>query len=72
MTISGYEFLPLVFVSLGDGVTVHSATPNANGTQLVLDVSVAANAATGGRVLTVANPATVGIEGNPCSCFSIT
>lgn len=72
VVVSGKEFLPGVFAVAGDGVTVHAATPNAAGTQLTLDVSIAANAPTGTRLLTVANPATVGFAGAPCVCFGVT
>ncbi|MGZ6931776.1 MAG: hypothetical protein ACXVK4_14685 [Acidimicrobiia bacterium] len=72
VTVSGKEFLPGVIAWATDGVTIHSATPNGAGTQLVLDVSVAANAPTGAHLVTVANPAAVGIAGTPCACLGVT
>ena len=55
LTVTGTGFQAGATVSLGAGITVHSAT-RVDATHLTLDVSVAANAALGARTATVTNP----------------
>jgi hypothetical protein len=73
VALEGAEFFAPIFVSVaGDGITVHSVTVNATNDRVFLDVSVAANAPTGSRSVTVANLATVGHAGTICACITVT
>ncbi len=73
VTITGLEFFPGMAATVsGGGIAVHSVTPSANGRQVVLKVSIAANAPTGPRIISIANVAAVGIAGTICGCLTIT
>jgi hypothetical protein len=73
VTLHGAELFDPFFVAVtGGGITVHSATVGATHDQVVLDVSVAADAATGTRTVIVANVAAVGHAGTGCACIAVT
>jgi len=73
VTLNGDEFFAPFYASIsGDGVTVNSVTVDSGTEQVVIDLSIAPDAPTGDRTLTVANLATVGHAGTICGgCIEI-
>jgi uncharacterized repeat protein (TIGR01451 family) len=55
IVVTGTNFVNIATLDLGSGITINSTTVNGS-TQIIADITVAANATLGGRTVTVTNP----------------